>query len=71
VKWRVMLMGGRRPSRVCGMGWVQWWAGWSEVSMKILTYNVRGLGGCEKRKEVRQLVLEKHPLVLCLQETKL
>ena len=45
--------------------------GWSEVPMKILTYNVRGLGGGEKTEEVRRLVLEKHPMVLCLQETKL
>jgi len=39
--------------------------------MKIITYNVRGLGGGEKRAEVLRLVLEKNPLVLCLQETKL
>jgi hypothetical protein len=30
-----------------------------EVSMKIITYNVRGLGGGEKRAEVRRLVNEK------------
>jgi len=30
--------------------------------MKILSYNVRGLGGLEKRKEVRRLVSEKSPL---------
>jgi exonuclease III len=39
--------------------------------MKIISYNVRGLGGGEKRVEVRKLVLEKHPWVLCLQESKL
>jgi hypothetical protein len=39
--------------------------------MKVVSYNVRGLGGGEKRVEVRKLVLEKKPLVLCLQETKL
>ena len=39
--------------------------------MKILTYNVRGLGDGEKRKEVRRLALEKSPMVLCVQETKL
>ena len=39
--------------------------------MKILTYNVRGLGGGEKKAEVRRLVNEKKPFVLCLQETKL
>jgi len=30
--------------------------------MKILSYNVRGLGGVEKRVEVRRLVQEKQPL---------
>jgi len=39
--------------------------------MKIITYNVRGLGGGEKRAEVRRLVNEKKPLVLCIQETKM
>ena len=39
--------------------------------MKILTYNGRGLGEGEKREQVRRLVLDKHPLVLCLQETKI
>jgi len=42
-----------------------------EVLMKIITYNVRGLGGGEKRKEVRRLDNEKNPLVLCIQETKM
>jgi len=42
-----------------------------QVSMKILTYNARGLGGGEKRVEVRRLVSEKRPMVLCIQETKL
>jgi len=50
--------------------WELWWAG-REVLMKILTYNVRGLGGGEKREKVRRLVLDKHPLVLRLQETKI
>lgn len=39
--------------------------------MKVLSYNVRGLGGFEKRDEVRRLVNDKHPFVVCLQETKL
>lgn len=39
--------------------------------MKVLSYNARGLGGGEKRNEVRRLVCEKHPFVLCLQESKL
>jgi len=29
------------------------------------------LGGGEKKVEVRRLVLEKNPLVLCIQETKM
>jgi exonuclease III len=40
------------------------------VSMKIISYNVRGLGGGEKREEVRRLVDEKKPFVLCIQESK-
>jgi exonuclease III len=39
--------------------------------MKLLSWNVRGLGSYEKRKEVRSLVKAKNPLVMCLQETKL
>lgn len=39
--------------------------------MKLISWNVRGLGGFEKRKEVRSLVLEKRPFIFCLQETKL
>jgi len=39
--------------------------------MKILSYNVRGLGGLDKRKEVRRLVSEKSPFVLCIQESKM
>jgi exonuclease III len=39
--------------------------------MKVLSYNVRGLGGGEKRAEVRRLIGEKHPMVVCIQETKL
>lgn len=39
--------------------------------MKLLSWNVRGLGGPEKRKEVRSIVKEKRPLIMCLQETKL
>jgi len=45
--------------------------GWVWVLMKILSYNVRGLGGGEKRVEVRRLVSDKHPFVLCIQESKL
>lgn len=39
--------------------------------MKILSWNVRGLGGLEKRREICLLVGEKVPFILCIQETKL
>jgi len=39
-------------------------------AMRLLSWNVRGLGGAEKRKEVKELVRAKQPFVLCLQETK-
>jgi exonuclease III len=42
----------------------------SVLSMKVLSYNARGLGGGEKRAEVRKLVQDRQPMVLCLQETK-
>jgi len=45
--------------------------GGSGVHMKIISYNARGVGGFEKRNEVRKLVGEKKPFVLCLQESKL
>ncbi|KAK2403399.1 DNA-(apurinic or apyrimidinic site) endonuclease [Trifolium repens] len=39
--------------------------------MKIISWNIRGLGGLEKRQEVHKLVGDLHPSILCLQETKL
>jgi len=39
-------------------------------AMRLISWNVRGLGALEKRREVRKLVGEKSPLILCLQETK-
>lgn len=39
--------------------------------MKIISWNVRGLGGFEKIKEACKLVREKCPYILCIQETKL
>ncbi|XP_045791512.1 uncharacterized protein LOC123886222 [Trifolium pratense] len=39
--------------------------------MKIISWNVRGLGGPKKRKEVRKMVGELKPFILCIQETKL
>jgi exonuclease III len=38
--------------------------------MKIVSWNVRGLGRLDKRKEVCKLVREKNPFIVCLQETK-
>jgi hypothetical protein len=38
--------------------------------MKIVSWNIRGLGRVDKRNEVRKLVQEKSPLVVCVQETK-
>ena len=45
--------------------------GWIMVEMKILSYNVRGLGSFEKRAEVRNFIREKHSSVVCLQESNL
>jgi hypothetical protein len=42
----------------------------SGVLMKLISWNVRGLGGFEKRREVRQLVREKCPFIFCIQESK-
>ncbi|KAK2352376.1 DNA-(apurinic or apyrimidinic site) endonuclease [Trifolium repens] len=39
--------------------------------MRIISWNIRGLGGLAKRKEVRRLVGEKNPVIVCLQETTL
>jgi exonuclease III len=39
--------------------------------MKLLSWNLRSLGGLEKRKEVRGLVNEKRPCIVCIQETRL
>jgi len=39
--------------------------------MKMLSYNVRGLGALEKRKEVIRLVSEKSPFMLCIQKSKM
>jgi len=46
------------------------WCGWRVVRMKVLSYNSRGLGGVEKRVELRHLIQDKHPFILCLQESK-
>jgi hypothetical protein len=41
----------------CGGG--MWGFGVGVVEMKLVSWNARGLGGLEKRREVRQLVKEK------------
>ena len=41
------------------------------VLIKIISWNIRGLGGFEKRREVSQLVREKKSFIICIQETKL
>jgi len=41
------------------------------VEMKVVSWNARGLGGLEKRREVKQLVNEKCSFIMCIQETKL
>lgn len=38
--------------------------------MKILSYNIRGLGGRVKKEEVRGLIGKFCPDFVCLQETK-
>jgi exonuclease III len=38
--------------------------------MKICSWNVRGLGGFEKQKEVRKLIGDTKSFIVCLQETK-
>jgi len=43
----------------------------SVVVMKIISWNVRGLGGFEKRREVCQLITKKKPFIVYIQETKL
>ncbi|GAU51648.1 hypothetical protein TSUD_414700 [Trifolium subterraneum] len=39
--------------------------------MKILSYNVCGLGAVEKRRELRRLISERRVDVLCIQESKM
>ncbi|GAU10944.1 hypothetical protein TSUD_112380 [Trifolium subterraneum] len=43
----------------------------NNFQMKIVSFNIRGLGAVEKRRELRRLVLEKKVDILCIQETKL
>ena len=39
--------------------------------MKLMTYNVRGLGGRVKRKALKQIVMKEKVEILCVQESKL
>lgn len=39
--------------------------------MKIISFNIIGLRGELKRKEVRRLILERKPYIVCIQEIKL
>lgn len=38
--------------------------------MKLITFNIRGLGGVKKR-ELKDLVRQQKPDMLCIQETKM
>ena len=44
---------------------------WESFSMKILSWNVRGLGSKAKRKRVKETISKATPDVVLLQETKL
>lgn len=39
--------------------------------MKIMSLNVHGIGGWEKRREVIKVKIEKRPWIFCIQVTKL
>ena len=41
------------------------------MSLKIISWNVRGLGTKEKRLAVKRLILSTRPGLLCIQESKL
>ncbi|GAU42662.1 hypothetical protein TSUD_398680 [Trifolium subterraneum] len=41
------------------------------MGARIVSWNVRGLGGLEKRREFRKLISENNPFIVCIQETKL
>ncbi|GAU50621.1 hypothetical protein TSUD_410220 [Trifolium subterraneum] len=44
---------------------------WMMLGGSIISWNIRGLGGLEEQKEVRKLVGDLSPVILCLQETNL
>lgn len=39
--------------------------------MKIFSFNIRGLGAVEKKREIRRLISRRRPYVFYIQETKL
>lgn len=39
--------------------------------MKLISFNVRGLGGWKKRRVFQRMVRERCSLVVCIQETEL
>lgn len=41
------------------------------VMMKLISLNIRDLGGRVKKREVKQLVVDQKPQLVCLQETKI
>jgi len=47
--------------------WGGWFGVWGRVcQMKLVSWNVRGLGGPKKKREVRSLLNEKSPFIVCL-----
>ncbi|XP_058764806.1 uncharacterized protein LOC131638271 [Vicia villosa] len=41
------------------------------MSMKIISYNIRGLGGAAKKKQIQNLIRNHNPSFMCIQETKI
>lgn len=41
------------------------------VIMKLISYNIRGLGGLAKKKEMLNLIRKQKPNLICIQETKM
>ncbi|XP_058758687.1 uncharacterized protein LOC131631944 [Vicia villosa] len=41
------------------------------MSIRLISYNIRGLGGLAKKKEVQNLIGRQRPTFICIQETKL
>jgi exonuclease III len=43
----------------------------NKIIMKIISYNIRGLGGLAKKNEIQKLIQRQRPVVICIQETKM